>query len=88
MQLAQIALRMLPESLICHWQWTQQQLHCSQQCLQDLHNINWQPNKAGVPGEQLRDVVLFCSCSVQEFDPRCDTSCWHFGSEVCYLSQL
>ena len=40
MQLAQICLRMLPQSLICHRQWTQQRLRCSHQVLEVLHDIS------------------------------------------------
>ena len=43
MQTAQIALGMLPQSLICHWQWRQQRLRmrCSHQVLEVVHDISW-----------------------------------------------
>ena len=53
MQPAQIALRVPPQSLICHWQWTQQPLHCSHQVLEILHDITWRLSKAGESGQQL-----------------------------------
>ena len=73
-QPAQIACRMSPHRLICHWQWAQQRLHGSHQVFNVLHNISGRISKAGESGQQLRDVAVLRRCSTHQSDPRGDLS--------------